>query len=155
MGARWALSLLGGALAAAAGSEIAVRTVASGHQSGIREARQVVARTPAEWEALWREHSRQPAPELDLDEVMAVGIFLGTRPTGGYAVEVKAVRKDDGGLVVEYAERRPSPDAMVTQALTAPFQIVGLPRHEGEVRFRRVGTAPRRRDGARPPEVER
>jgi hypothetical protein len=41
-------------------------------------------------------------------------------------------------LIVEYAERRPPADAIVTQALTTPFHIVRLPTHDGPVRFRRV-----------------
>jgi hypothetical protein len=64
-----------------------------------------------------------------------VGVFLGTRPTAGFQVEITGVREQDGALVVEYVERRPPSDAMVAQVLTAPFHLVTVPRHEGPVRF--------------------
>jgi PrcB C-terminal len=69
---------------------------------------------------------------------MVVAVFLGIRPTGGYGVEITAARREGGTLVVEYVERRPRPDALLTQALTAPFHIVALPRHDGAVTFRHV-----------------
>jgi hypothetical protein len=68
-------------------------------------------------------------------------VWLGTRPTGGYDVEIVATRRDGNALVVEYVEHRPPADAIVTQALTSPFHIVKLPRADGPVRFRDVSPA--------------
>ena len=143
------VSLLGAlAFLGLAGSEAPIRPITAGERSGIQRPRQALARTEAEWQALWREHgSSQPIPELDFAEVMAVGIFLGTRPTGGYGVQVTKLRPEGEALVVEYAERTPGPDAMVTQALTSPFQIVSVPKHAGELRFEPVGSPARRRRG--------
>jgi hypothetical protein len=73
---------------------------------------------------------------------MVAAVFLGARPTGGYGVEITGTRRDGDTLVVEFVERRPGPDAIVTQALTAPYHIVTLPRHEGAVVFRSAPAAP-------------
>lgn len=116
--------------------------IAEGPQSAIEEPRQVAVRTAAEWSALWKAHDpNDPAPPVDFTKTTAVGVFLGTKPTGGHGVEITRVRRDGPALVVEYVEHAPPRDALVSQALTSPFQIVAVPRHDGPVEFRRT-TAP-------------
>jgi hypothetical protein len=116
-------------------------TVARGESSAVDELKQTVARTSAEWEALWKAHAgAQPAPKVDLSQRLVVAVFLGTRPTAGYTVEVRATRVEGGALVVEYVEQRPDPGDITAQVITSPFHIVTVPRHEGPVRFdRRIG----------------
>ena len=112
-------------------------TVASGGSSAIADAHQAVVRADTEWQALWKRHgAREAAPAIDFSREMIAAVFLGTRPTGGYRVEITALRREADVLVIDILERRPPPGALVTQALTAPFHIVRLPRHEGPVRFR-------------------
>jgi hypothetical protein len=113
-------------------------TVAEGTQSAVEERREVVIRTTAEWERLWREHdpSGSTVPPVDFPREMVAAVFLGTRPTGGYRVEVTALRRAGAALIVEYAERRPDADALLSQALTMPYQIVKFAAHDGPVTFR-------------------
>jgi hypothetical protein len=116
-------------------------TVQRGDLSGIEERREAVIRTPAEWAALWKQHNPgQKPPAIDLTRSMAAGAFLGSRPSGGYTVEVTAVQREGGDLVVIYRESKPDPRMMVTQMITSPFHLVRIDRHEGPVRFRRVET---------------
>ena len=64
-------------------------TVQRGDLSGIEERREAVIRTPAEWAALWKQHNPgQKPPAIDLTRSMVAGAFLGSRPSGGYTVEV-------------------------------------------------------------------
>lgn len=120
-------------------SPVAFTTIAQGPQSGVEEPRQVAVRTAAEWTALWKAHDPDnPAPPIDFAKSMAAAVFLGVKPTGGHAVEITRVRLDGPTLVVEYVVRTPSPDALVSQALTLPFQIVSVPRHAGPVEFRQT-----------------
>lgn len=108
--------------------------------SGIDRAEQVVARTPTEWQALWQRHAPgRPSPDVDWATRMAVGVFLGTRPSGGYGVEITGIRREGETMIVEWAERQPAPGQMATQVLTAPAHLVSVPRHAGEVRFVQVG----------------
>ena len=113
-------------------------TLAQGSSSQIQEPREVVVRSAAEWERLWSAHSSQPLPTVDFSRSLVVGVFLGTRPTAGYTVEITAVNGDDDRVVVEYLEHRPAPDAFVAQVLTSPFHVVSLPRDVGAIEFRRI-----------------
>ena len=56
-----------------------------------------VVRGRKDWEQLWARVSQKPPVALDPSRDMAVGIFLGNRPTGGYAVEILSTKKARGG----------------------------------------------------------
>jgi hypothetical protein len=121
-------------LALAAGPEMT--TIARGPMSAITDARQVVVRSSAEWEALWKEHGvTQPLPVVNFSKEIVAAVFLGSRPTGGFNVEILSTRLEGDALIVEYGERRPGRGDIVSQVLTSPFHIVRLPAHKGPVRF--------------------
>ena len=107
-------------------------TLAQGGSSQIQEPREAVVRSAQ----LWSDHSSQPLPAFDLSQSVVVGVFLGTRQTAGYEIEVTAVTAEGDRVVVEYVEHRPARDAFVAQVLTAPFHFVQLPRDVGEIEFR-------------------
>ena len=115
-------------------------TVAQGTMSNIEEPRTVVVRTAAEWQALWKEHDPDhPAPAVDFAQSTVVGVFLGSRPTAGFAVEITAIKADGNRTIVDYVERQPPRDAVLAQVLTSPFHIVRLERTPGVIEFRRAG----------------
>jgi hypothetical protein len=121
-------------LALAAGPEMT--TIARGPMSAITDARQVVVRSSAEWEALWKEHGvTQPLPVVNFSKEIVAAVFLGSRPTGGFNVEILSTRLEGDALIVEYGERRPGRGDIVSQVLTSPFHLVRLPAHKGPVRF--------------------
>lgn len=104
---------------------------------------QIVVRTQTEWDSLWHRHysganNRPPFPRIDFDRDWVVGIFLGTKPTGGYDVVITRAERRDSYLYVFYREKSPPSNAMVTQALTQPFDIVRVARDGNpEIIFRR------------------
>jgi hypothetical protein len=115
---------------------VPVTTVVRTDMSALESGREAAVQTAPEWAALWREHEpARPAPEVDFGARSVLAVFLGSRPTGGYSVEIVAARVEDGALIVEYEERRPARDAMVAQVLTSPAHIVSIPKHAGSVRF--------------------
>lgn len=117
-----------------------MNTIAADVMSAIDGARQVVAKTPADFEKLWREHAPgRPTPSVDFSKNMVIGVFLGSRPSGGFGVEITDVRRDGDALLVSWAERRPGRDQMAAQVMTAPAQLVAVPRFEGAVRFQKAG----------------
>jgi hypothetical protein len=121
-------------LALAAGPEMT--TIARGPMSAITDARQVVVRSSAEWEALWKERGvTQPLPVVNFSKEIVAAVFLGSRPTGGFNVEILSTRVEGDALIVEYGERRPGRGDIVSQVLTSPFHLVRLPAHKGPVRF--------------------
>lgn len=123
----------------AAPSRSPVQTIVTGMMSQIEMPKQAAARTPVEWAALWREHAGDTAlPEVDFKSRTVVAVFLGTRPSAGYAVEIAGTRKDKGVLVVEWRERRPEPGTVTAQVLTSPAHIATIPKVTGEIRFEKV-----------------
>jgi hypothetical protein len=121
---------------AAALVQASVMTIAQGTMSGVTEGQQRIVRTDAEWRACWKAHAAAEAlPTVDFSQHMVAAVFLGTRPTGGFSVAITGTRREAETLVIEYLERSPGPNEMVSQGLTAPFHIVKLRRDEGPVRF--------------------
>ena len=132
--------LLGVGLAIALHSAIVpMRTLDKGTQSGIDDMRTVTVRSADEWTKLWRAHSADKAPPaVDFSREMVVGVFLGSRPTSGYAVEITSVREEAASLVVQYRTGSPSGDMITAQVITSPFHLVAIPRREGDVRFEKI-----------------
>jgi VWFA-related protein len=126
--------------AAVAGAPVAMTTINSDMMSGIDAPQQVVAKNAAEWRALWQRHAPgRPEPPVDFTRNMVVAVFLGSRPSGGFQVDITNVRSDGKTMVVEWAERRPAPGQVAVQIMTAPSHLATVPKHEGDVRFEKVG----------------
>jgi hypothetical protein len=107
-----------------------------GTLSGIDERREALVRSDDEWRALWREHAgERPLPAVDFSRSTVIALFAGPRRTAGWSVRVKAVLPDGDGVRVTVAESRPGPGQMAAQILTAPFQIVSVPRFTGPAVF--------------------
>jgi len=117
----------------------AIVTIATDTMRGVEVPKQIAARTPAEWAALWRQHAGETAlPKVDLASRTVVAVFLGTRSSAGYAVEITGTRHDQGALIVEWSERRPEPGTLSAQVLTSPAHIATIPKFAGEIRFEKV-----------------
>src|SRR2546425_3673082 len=116
-----------------------MKTVDKGPMSGIDAPRQVPVRTPAEFATLWKSHAAdRKMPDVDFTKNMVVGIFLGSRPTAGFGVEIVSAQPESGTLLVKYKETRPSRDTIAAQVLTSPFHLVAVPKFDGTVRFEKV-----------------
>ena len=127
------------ALGATLQSSASLRPLDKGDQSNMDDARQAVARTAAEWNALWRQHSPdRPQPKVDFTREMVVGVFMGSRPTAGFAVEMIGTREESGALVVQYRETRPARGMVSAQVITSAYHIVAMPARAGDVKFERV-----------------
>ena len=116
-----------------------IRTVGKGPMSAIDEPRRVTVRSAAEWGAIWKENgANAPLPAVDFSREMVAGIFLGSRPTAGYGVEIVRAVGNSGALIVEYVETAPSRDTVTAQILTAPYHLAAMPKHDGEITFKKV-----------------
>jgi protease stability complex PrcB-like protein len=116
-----------------------LRVVDKGGQSGIGEPRQVVVRTADEWTKLWRVHGMDRAlPKVDFTKETIVGVFMGSRPTAGFVIEIVGIADAHGARVVRYKETMPSREAITAQILTSPFELVAIPKVPGDVRFEKV-----------------
>ena len=122
---------------------LSLATVARGYRSGIREPLQIAVRNQDEWNAIWKRHSfidrnPPPAPSIDFNREMVVGIFLGEKRTGGYEVEIVRAERRDSSLYFYYREKSPVAGAIVTQVLTQPFHLVKVAKYDNlQIIFRR------------------
>jgi hypothetical protein len=125
------------------GTRLSIDPIEKGYRSGVRDPLQVVIRNQDEWNTFWKRHSSidtnpPPAPIIDFNREMVVGIFPGEKRTGGYEVEIGRAERRDSSLYFYYREESPPPGAMVTQALTQPFHLVKIAKYENlQVIFRR------------------
>ena len=118
---------------------VPLRVLEKGDQSNVDDARQVALRTAAEWKTLWRQHSPdRDQPRVDFGRDMVVGVFLGSRTTAGFSVEIVSALVEQGALVVRFRETRPQSDRIVAQVITSPYHLVAVPRHSGEVKFEKL-----------------
>lgn len=116
-----------------------VQLVSRASMSMVDEPKQAVARTAAEWAALWRQHAgEQPLPKVDLATRTVVAVFLGSRSSAGFSVDVTGMRQEGGVLVVEWQERRPERGTVSAQVLTSPGVIATVPKFAGEIKFEKV-----------------
>jgi hypothetical protein len=119
------------------------RVLDSGDRSGITSAQERVVLDAEEWRRLWQEHeaggpANRSLPSVDFSREVCVAIFAGQRPTGGFTVTVEETTGSASGLEVAYRLTGPPPGAIVSQALTSPFQIVAVESRATPVRFRRL-----------------
>jgi hypothetical protein len=125
-------------------NRISFKTIVKGVRSGFRESSQTAIQTQAQWLDLWRKHTSistnpAPPPTINFDKEIVAAVFLGEKPTGGYAVEIIAAELTDGSLNVFFQETAPTPGAIVTQSVTQPFDIVRIEVNGiGTVSFRRL-----------------
>lgn len=129
----WAATALGQGATSSPDQNVIFSTIAKGVQSGIVVPRHLVVRDWSEWEKLWAEHTSifippPPLPSVDFASEMVVGVYSGEKPTGGFSVEIREVRRTKKGLVVRYVELDPDPGAIRSSALTQPFHLVRLNR---------------------------
>ena len=137
--------LLALALATAALQSGGVETIAKDRMSSVDEAGFAVAFNQAEWGALWRKHAGshvpdKPLPKIDLTTRTVVAIFLGSRPTAGYDIEILGTEREGATVTVQWAEVRPKERLLLAQVLTSPALIASIPKGEGVVNigFRKV-----------------
>jgi hypothetical protein len=115
-----------------------LETVARGTMSGVEVPRQVVARTAAEWTALWAGQAKSQPPAVDFASRTVVAVFLGSRPSAGFEVEITGTREKGGVLTVLWQERGPGAGDVTAQVLTSPFHIASIPKFAGEIRFEKA-----------------
>jgi hypothetical protein len=72
---------------------------------------------------------------IDWKKQMVVVATGGLKRTGGYSLEITALKVKDGVLTIHWKLHTPQPGSLVTQALTHPAQAVLVERFEGKTLF--------------------
>jgi hypothetical protein len=112
----------------------------SGHRSGIVKPRQVIVRDAKAFATLWKEHTTgiaipPPLPKVDFQKNDVVAVFMGSKPTGGYSVEIGDIRHEKKGATITVTLLKPGPGSIVTQAFTYPFAMRAVPKLPKTVKF--------------------
>ena len=116
-----------------------MRSVDQGTQSAVSARGEVTVRDADGWATLWREHApNRQRPAVDFSREMVVGVFLGTRATSGFSVEIVGAHDAGNETTVQYRETTPARDAITAQVLTSPYHLVATPKRPGTVRFEKV-----------------
>jgi hypothetical protein len=116
-----------------------VEIIAKDGMSGVDAAGTAVASTPASWEKLWRSYaSDRPLPQVDFTRRRVVAIFLGSRPTAGFGIEIVGVKTEGDTTTVEWTEVRPEQGLLLAQVMTSPALIASIPTTAANVGFRKV-----------------
>lgn len=119
---------------------IEFQTVARGYFSGITSSGYYVIDDQENWTNLWNQHQsirtpQDPLPEVNFSESIIVAVFMGTRVTGGFEIEVKSVQPSDNLLVVKVESTRPGLHCIVVFVLTQPYHIIKLDRTDRQIFF--------------------
>ncbi len=109
------------------------------YNSGVQTAMRETVRDAAAWRALWtrltaRAGPPAPPPEVDFAREMVLVAALGQRSSGGYSIRIESVRTGSE-LAATVVQSSPGPRCGVTGALTAPADVVIVPRSEAPVRW--------------------
>ncbi|MCW4052717.1 MAG: protease complex subunit PrcB family protein [Candidatus Bathyarchaeota archaeon] len=120
--------------------ELDFEVIAWGDQSGYVEETFLVARTEAEWIAIWEKHalfdmSSVPYPEILFSEKMVVCAFMGRCPTTGYSISIEEIWLEADNVRVELAKHNPRNQSLVGQMLTHPYVIASLKNTDAPVIF--------------------
>lgn len=115
-------------------------TEASTSVSAIQDKERLVITSATDWEAYWVRFSGSvvpmpPVPNVNFAAERVVAAAMGSRPTGGYSIDVPSVRGDAQGIYVVVREASPGPSCIVTQAFTAPAVAVTVPADARPVLF--------------------
>lgn len=108
--------------------------------SQITEPHRGVLRSQQAWADFWDDfygtlEPKPSVPDLDFTGHVVAVAALGTRNSGGFAVQIEGAFEAEGVLWVAVAETRPGPLCMTTAALTAPATAARIESTAQEVRF--------------------
>jgi hypothetical protein len=74
----------------------------------------------------------------DFTQKRILGLFAGAKPTGGYTLKIQSVVEDNCQIIVEYFEKEPQKEEMVTTVITYPADYVVLPKSNKPILFKKV-----------------
>ncbi len=112
--------------------ELGFETLWRGNYGTYETTGNLVIKNENNWQETWE---ALPA-DIDFDDEMLVAVFMGTRNTGGYAIEIITVLETPEHLKVRLKHSAPGKDALVTQALVQPHHIVRLGKSDKPVIFK-------------------
>ena len=115
------------------------QVIAKGNQSAIQEARQVVIKSQAEFDKLWKEAFEgvtmtDPKPTVNFNEKWVVVGFLGAVSSGGHSIDVQEVKED----LITFKHVKPGRGCMSSMAIEYPFVMASIDQKIDKAGFKTV-----------------
>ena len=111
--------------------------------SGVQLAQNLVVKDAAAWTTLWTQHDNNfgaAVPVIDFTKRMVVAVFLGSKPSGCYAIKDLTIWRSSSKLNVAHLDRVPGPLELCTAVMTAPAYLVELDRTDDVPEFTGIST---------------
>ena len=119
-------------------SSLTFKEISKATRSLIKDYREATVSTKDDYLKLWKELSGSellPA-EVNFEKEMVVGLFLGTRSSGGYSVKIDKVDYASNEITVYATESIPGPDKITTMVITYPYVMATVEkRADAKVKF--------------------
>lgn len=116
---------------------VRIQTIERGSTSGIETERHVVVQNETAWADLWREHAGNEGgapPEVDFGNHTVLAVFKGESPNTCHSANVTEVRIHDSNATAHVVYRT-GEGRVCGMQVTYPFDVVEVPRIDGDVRF--------------------
>lgn len=103
-----------------------------------------VIKEPTELQAIYSKMNMTrrpgfPIPEVDFDNEMIIGLYMGEKNTGGFSIGIENIEETKKELIITVKETSPDANSMVVTAICQPFCIVKMPATKKDVVFKKVG----------------
>lgn len=123
--------------------EIPFEVIAEGKTSQIQEKTFAVIRDAATWDSVWAKIAagKIPPPEqpaVSFEDAMLILVASGSRGVMNRSVRVQKIVAKGDALTVFVEICEPPEGAIVLPAFSQPYQVVQIPRFEGDVGFEEV-----------------
>ncbi|MBF0278496.1 MAG: protease complex subunit PrcB family protein [SAR324 cluster bacterium] len=118
-------------------SLIEFETISKGNESAISSLRNEVIDSEEAWAALWKEHlpGSLEIPAIDFTNKEVIGVFSGTRSSGGYTLEIDQVTGNGDKITISYIETTPGANCFTTLSLTSPFHLIQIEKTGKKFQF--------------------
>jgi len=77
----------------------------------------------------------KPMPQVDFNQNDVAVIFLGSRPTTGYAIQIDGVQEGTDAVTLAWHELVPAPGTATLKSVTSPWAMGILPKTSKQVLF--------------------
>ncbi len=99
------------------------------------------------WETHYKAAHSNNVPQVDFTKETVLAVYMGTKPTNGYSVEIKEVRNFPPLLEVLVQTSGPQKGKMYLQVITHPYHIVKIEKTSKPIDWTYEPAAERKKSG--------
>jgi len=115
-------------------------TILSGEHSNMMKPNQVIIRDEESLKLLYKKLNETffppiQVPKIDFEKNIFLALYMGSRTSGGFSINVDHITASQSKLLVYYNEN--GPQSMATAVMTQPFCLVKIERTELPIHFQK------------------